>query len=45
MGYSIVEGGNESGFVLPKLEIRGRKKKQFRGRFRKPTQPFLSILE
>ena len=27
LGYSIVEGGKKSGFVLPKLEVRGRKKK------------------
>ena len=27
MGYDIIEGGNQSGFTLPKLEVRGRKKK------------------
>ena len=27
LGYSIVEGGKKSGFFLPKLEVRGRKKK------------------
>ncbi len=27
MGYEVIEGGHQSGFILPKLEVRGRKKK------------------
>lgn len=39
LGYEVIEGGRQSGFTLPKLEVRGRKKKQSRGGFGKPTQP------